>query len=174
MKTERIVEKLCEIAIHVGLRDRKPTIDNVIKGLKESKCEKCETLADDLAQLESYQSVWTDNKVIDFVNWFIHLYKIDDRFELENQTIIDSFLKGDDYKLWWAEEPKPIEMIREAFEPIQMGTDPDINAYAEQYPNYLEGCHDWNNGMKHGIKHGAMWERNKNYIDDIDNYLKSK
>jgi hypothetical protein len=44
---------------------------------------------------------WNDDKVIDFINWYINLHKIDERFELENQNIIDSFLNGDDYKLWW-------------------------------------------------------------------------
>ena len=43
---------------------------------------------------------WTDNKVIDFVNWFLDLHKLPFRYKLENQTIIDSFKNGDDFKLW--------------------------------------------------------------------------
>lgn len=43
---------------------------------------------------------WTDKKVIDFVNWYLKLHKLDFRYELENQEIIDSFKRGDDYKLW--------------------------------------------------------------------------
>jgi hypothetical protein len=46
---------------------------------------------------------WSDEKVIDFVNWFLKLHKIDDRFQLENQTIIDSFKNGDSYEAWWEE-----------------------------------------------------------------------
>jgi len=48
---------------------------------------------------------WTNGRVIDFVNWYLRLCKVitdkDCRFELENQNVIDSFLIGDDYKLWW-------------------------------------------------------------------------
>lgn len=48
---------------------------------------------------------WNTDKVIDFVNWYLRMCKVttdnDCRFELENMTVIESFLKGDDYKLWW-------------------------------------------------------------------------
>ena len=48
---------------------------------------------------------WNTNKVIDFVNWYLRLCKVitdsNCRFELENMEVIDSFLRGDDYKLWW-------------------------------------------------------------------------
>ncbi|MFA5715030.1 MAG: hypothetical protein WC998_04790 [Candidatus Paceibacterota bacterium] len=51
------------------------------------------------------KELWTNDKVIDFVNWYLRLCKVitdkDCRFELENQNVIDSFLNGDDYKLWW-------------------------------------------------------------------------
>jgi len=43
---------------------------------------------------------WSDNEVIDFVNWYISLHKLGFKYELENQTIIDSFKNGDDYKVW--------------------------------------------------------------------------
>ena len=43
---------------------------------------------------------WTNNKVIDFVNWYIDLHKLPFRYKLENQTIVDSFKRGDDFKLW--------------------------------------------------------------------------
>lgn len=46
------------------------------------------------------QSEWTTEKVIDFINWYVKLKGLPERFELENQTIIESFLKGDDYKIW--------------------------------------------------------------------------
>lgn len=52
--------------------------------------------------------VWNTDKVIDFVNWHLRMCKVitdsDCRFELENQNVIDSFLKGDDYKLWWRDD----------------------------------------------------------------------
>ena len=43
---------------------------------------------------------WNEDKVIDFVNWYVRLHKLGVRYELENQTIIDSFKNGDDYKVW--------------------------------------------------------------------------
>jgi len=43
---------------------------------------------------------WTNNKVIDFVNWFLRLHKLPERYQLENMTIIESFQNGDDFKLW--------------------------------------------------------------------------
>ena len=43
---------------------------------------------------------WTNNKVIDFVNWYIDLHKLPFRYKLENITILDSFKRGDDFKLW--------------------------------------------------------------------------
>lgn len=46
-----------------------------------------------------------ENKLIDFANWYLRLIKVttdkDERFEIENREIIWSFLRGDDYKLWW-------------------------------------------------------------------------
>jgi hypothetical protein len=43
---------------------------------------------------------WTNEKVIDFVNWFLDLHRLPDRCKLENMTILDSFKNGDDFKLW--------------------------------------------------------------------------
>jgi len=43
---------------------------------------------------------WTNDKVIDFVNWFLDLHKLSHRYRLENQTIIESFKNGDDFKIW--------------------------------------------------------------------------
>jgi hypothetical protein len=43
---------------------------------------------------------WNDNNVIDFVNWFLELHKIDPSFELENREIIESFKRGDKATLW--------------------------------------------------------------------------
>ncbi len=37
------------------------------------------------------QFQWTDNMVMDFVNYYIRLKKIDFRYTLENKTILDEF-----------------------------------------------------------------------------------
>jgi predicted RNA-binding Zn-ribbon protein involved in translation (DUF1610 family) len=42
---------------------------------------------------------WSDDKVIDFTNWFLDLHKLP-TYKLENQTILESFKNGDDFKLW--------------------------------------------------------------------------
>lgn len=73
--------------------------------LLTKKTEKiCSKISSLKAQAEQ-DVTWNNDKVIDFVNWYLRLCGIitdsNCRFELENQTIIDSFLKGDDYKLWW-------------------------------------------------------------------------
>ena len=34
---------------------------------------------------------WNDDKIIDFLNWYLELHKIDSRFNLENKSIIESF-----------------------------------------------------------------------------------
>jgi len=36
-------------------------------------------------------SEWSDNRVIDFVNWYITLHGLGIRYELENKTIMDTF-----------------------------------------------------------------------------------
>ncbi len=59
-------------------------------------------------QIESYklaievlsQPIWTNDKVIEFVNWYLKLQKINPLYELENQTVIDSFLNGDPVEAW--------------------------------------------------------------------------
>lgn len=43
---------------------------------------------------------WNDDKVIDFVNWYLKLHKLDFRYRLENRTIIESFKNGDDPSKW--------------------------------------------------------------------------
>jgi len=49
---QQIIKVLCEIAIHVGLCDSEPTIDNVIKGLRKANCKKCDELASELLALQ--------------------------------------------------------------------------------------------------------------------------
>ena len=48
----------------------------------------------------SGSAFWDDDKVIDFVNWYIELHKLDFRYTLENRTIIDSFKNGDNATDW--------------------------------------------------------------------------
>ena len=49
---------------------------------------------------------WDDNKVIDFVNWYIKLNKLDFRYTLENKNIIDSFKNGDKPEDWHEQPPQ--------------------------------------------------------------------
>ena len=49
---KQIIKVLCEIAIHVGLCDSEPTVDNVIKGLHKANCKKCDELASELLALQ--------------------------------------------------------------------------------------------------------------------------
>lgn len=44
--------------------------------------------------------MWDNSKVIDFVNWFLKLHKLSDRYELENLHIIESFQNGDAPEAW--------------------------------------------------------------------------
>ena len=44
--------------------------------------------------------VWSEDKLIDFVNWYVKLKKLPVNYELENKTIIHSFLNGDDVSAW--------------------------------------------------------------------------
>ena len=48
----------------------------------------------------SGSAFWNDDKVIDFVNWYIELHKLDFRYTLENRTIIESFKNGDNAAKW--------------------------------------------------------------------------
>lgn len=45
-------------------------------------------------------SFWDDDKVIDFINWYLELHNLDFRYTLENKTIIESFKNGDDVSKW--------------------------------------------------------------------------
>jgi len=57
-----------------------------------------------------FLSVWTTNKVIDFVNWYIDLKELGENNKLENKTIVESFLAGDSVDVW-----KNIKSIPEIF-----------------------------------------------------------
>jgi len=98
-----ITNKLCDFS---------PIVDKE-QPSKESQKEKNLKILDEMANqdallrdMEEPQGAdWNTDKVIDFVNWYLRLCKVitnnNCRFELENQSIIDSFFNGDDYKLWW-------------------------------------------------------------------------
>jgi len=43
---------------------------------------------------------WNDDKVIEFINWYVKLHKLDFRYTLENRTLIESFKNGDDASKW--------------------------------------------------------------------------
>jgi len=43
---------------------------------------------------------WCDNSVIDFVNWYVNLHKLPIIYALENQTILESFKRGDNPSDW--------------------------------------------------------------------------
>lgn len=55
--------------------------------------------------------LWKDEDVIDFVNWYIKLHKLNFRYELENQNILDSFKNGDNYQDWWIENSKINKLV---------------------------------------------------------------
>ena len=46
------------------------------------------------------QEFWDDNKVIEFTNWYLDVLKFPFRYKIENQTILDSFKRGDSPKEW--------------------------------------------------------------------------
>lgn len=48
--------------------------------------------------------IWDDNKVIDFVNWFLKLHKLPFNYTLENREILESFKRGDDFSIWHTKE----------------------------------------------------------------------
>ncbi len=46
------------------------------------------------------ETFWNDDKVIDFVNWYVELKKLGFNYTLENMSIIDSFKNGDKPSDW--------------------------------------------------------------------------
>jgi len=77
-------------------------IQDVIEGRKGNNEATIEILALFRKQNEQFTipvvsggAFWNDDKVIDFVNWYIQLNKLDFRYTLENRTIIESFKNGD-------------------------------------------------------------------------------
>jgi hypothetical protein len=48
---DKIIEKLCEVASHLGSFESKPTVNGIIKALEKAKCPKCDKLAKELSIL---------------------------------------------------------------------------------------------------------------------------
>ncbi len=68
----------------------------------EELIESQEKLASDgdLANVMSSDFLWDDTQVICFVNFFLKVHKLDDRFQLENKSIIESYKNGDMPEQW--------------------------------------------------------------------------
>lgn len=75
-------------------QDRKEIRDSFIAGW-EAK----EATLDEIKARES-KGWFSNDRLIDFVNWYLKVKGIPGNMELENQYIIDSFLKGDSPRLW--------------------------------------------------------------------------
>jgi len=73
---------------HENLNDRKMWAQAFFSNKYENFCD------------GNKENFWDDNKVIDFVNWFLKLHKLPWRYTLENQNIIDSFKQGDKPEEW--------------------------------------------------------------------------
>jgi len=73
---------------------------NIIKALDEKKLTVIEAHKKLCGLYIVNGSAWTDSSVIDFVNWFLSVHKLDFRYTLENQTLIDSFKNGDKPEIW--------------------------------------------------------------------------
>ena len=59
--------------------------------------EECKKLIDEII-LENLE--WTNESVIDFVNWFLDLHKLPFRCKPENMEILKSFMRVDDFSVW--------------------------------------------------------------------------
>ena len=46
------------------------------------------------------KQTYTENELIDFVNWYIQVHRLDSSYELENRHLIDSFNEGDEPNKW--------------------------------------------------------------------------
>ena len=66
---------------------------------KASKEEINEAI-DKIKEQKLFRFIWTDEKVIDFVNWYINLHNLDFRYTIENNDILVSFKRGDDVSNW--------------------------------------------------------------------------
>jgi hypothetical protein len=67
---------------------------------KEEKDKLDKALEEMNNQPIQFLSTWHTNKVIDFVNWYIELKGLGENNKLENQSIVDSFLRGEKVEVW--------------------------------------------------------------------------
>lgn len=51
---------------------------------------------------------WTDERVVEFVNWYLEVQKLPFKYNLENQTLIKSFKNGDKPEVWHTFEDKEL------------------------------------------------------------------
>ena len=101
-------QKLSEIETALNLISSKPPVSGWAGGLLKTKGTEFvehypSMFTEDTewwAQKLDEHFVWNEDKVIDFVNWYIELHKLDFRYTLENRTIIESFKNGDDAFKW--------------------------------------------------------------------------
>ncbi len=93
MKTQKDIDEAWAMAdAHVKkLEEREKELESLI--------DEYRTKALSIADV-SGSAFWSDDRVIDFVNWYIELHKLDFRYTIENRTIIESFKNGDDASKW--------------------------------------------------------------------------
>lgn len=77
-------------------RQKVRTIINAFRRSEIGQMRACE----EICSILSKDSFWTDDKVIEFVNWYVELHKLGTKYALENQSILDSFKAGDNISEW--------------------------------------------------------------------------
>ena len=111
---------------------------------------------------------WDTDKVIDFVNWYLRSCKVitdsNCRFELENMEVINSFLNGDDYKLWWkkpGKEPfyksKKLKQLEDILEQESKSQSSDADLLQEIYDrngmDVIANSDIYQQGFKDGLSY---------------------
>lgn len=61
---------------------------------------------------------WTEDKVIDFINWYIDLHDLGLNYKLENEDIIKSFKRGDSPSVWKRKNEWQNKTIEELIETL--------------------------------------------------------
>lgn len=49
---------------------------------------------------EMLNECWTEERIIEFINWYLKVHKLSERYFLENKSLIESFEKGDTPQMW--------------------------------------------------------------------------
>lgn len=86
---------------------------------------------------------WSDDKVIDFVNWYLKLNKLGFKYTLENNEILESFKRGDDVSLWHRDPLEGLENICDE--------DSEIEFYPCSGCDGHDACEDFGCAIKAGI-----------------------